>query len=179
MLRAWVLDYAGSCDLNPPLVEFAYNNIYHVSIRMAPYEALYGQHYRTLVCRKEVGEREPSKVELTDQTKEIISTIRKWLQTTESQQKSYVDNRRRPLDFKVGHHVFLKVFPLKGSVCFGQKGKLTPRFIGPFEILQRVGPVAYHLALPPSLQGSHDVFHVSNMCRYVPDPSHVIQYEPL
>jgi len=75
--------------------------------------------------------------------------------------------------------VFLKVSPLKGSVRFGQKGKLTPRFIKPFEILQRIGPVAYCLALPLSLQGIHHVFHVSNLHRYVPDPSHVIQYEPL
>jgi len=71
--------------------------------------------------------------------------------------------------------MFLKVFPLKGSIRFGQKGKLTPRFIGLFEILQRVGPVAYRLALPPSLQGIHDVFHVSNLLRYVPNPSHIIQ----
>jgi len=71
------------------------------------------------------------------------------------------------------------VSPLKGTLRFGKKGKLTPRFIRPFEILQRVGPVAYHLALPPILQEIHDVFHVSSLHRYIPDPSHVIRYEPL
>ena len=79
----------------------------------------------------------------------------------------------------MGDHVFLKVSPLKGSVRFRQKGKLIPRYIGPFEVLQRIGSVVYRLALPPALQGIHDVFHVSNLCRYTPIPDHVIPYEPL
>jgi len=83
------------------------------------------------------------------------------------------------LEFNVGDHLFLKVSPLKGSLRFGQRGKLTPRFIRPIEILQRVGPVAYCLALPPSLQGIYDVFHVSNLHRYLPDPSQIIHHEPL
>jgi len=87
------------------------------------------------VCWEEGGEREPSKVELIDHTKEIISTISKRLQTAQSGQKSYVDNHRRPLEFNMGDHMFLKVSPLNGSVHFGQKSELTPRFIGPFEIL--------------------------------------------
>jgi len=78
----------------------------------------------------------------------------------------------------VGDHIFLKVSPLKGNVRFGQRGKLTPRYIGLFEVLQRIGPVAYRLALPPALQGIHDVFHVSNLRRYTPDPDHIIPYEP-
>jgi len=125
---------------------------------MAPYEALYGRHCRTLVYLDEVGERERLKVELINQTKKIVNMIRKILYTAQSRQKSYVDNRKRPLEFNVGDHVFLKVSPLKGSVPFGQKGKLTPRFVGPFEILQSVGPIAYRLAIPRSLQGIHDVF---------------------
>ena len=79
----------------------------------------------------------------------------------------------------MGEHVFLKVSPLKGSLRFSQKGKLTPRYIGPFEILQKVGPVAYRLALPPTLQGIHDVLHLSNLSRYMPDPDHIIPYKPL
>ena len=102
---------------------------------MAPYEALYVRHCKTLACWEEVGEREPSKVELINQTKEIISVIRRRLQAAQSKQKSYADNRRRPLEFNVGDHVFLKVSPLKGSLHFGQKSKLAPRFIRPFEIL--------------------------------------------
>jgi len=114
-----------------------------------------------------------------DWIKEIVSTIWKRLQTAQSRQKSYTYNHRRPLEFNIGDHVFLKVYPLKGSVGFGQKVKLAPLFIRPFEILQRVGPIAYRLALPPTLQGIHDIFRVSNLCGCVPNPRDVIQYEPL
>jgi len=179
MLRACALENTGNWDSNLPLVEFAYNNSYHSSIDMAPCEALYGRHCKTPVCWDEVGERKLSKIKLIDQTKEIVNRIREKLRATQDRQKSFANTRRRPLEFNVGDHVFLKVSPLKGSLRFGQKGKLTPRYIGPFEILQRVGPVAYQLALPPTLQGIHDVFHVTNLRRYVPDPAHVIFDEPL
>jgi len=146
---------------------------------MVPYEALYGRQCRNPVCWEQVGERKLSKVELIDQTKEIISKVREKLKVAQDRQKSYADNRRRPLEFKVRDNIFLKVSPLKGSLRFGKKGKLALRFIGPFEILQRIGQVVYRLALPPDLQDLHDVFHVSNLRRYVADPNHVIQYEPL
>jgi len=83
------------------------------------------------------------------------------------------------LTFDIWEHVFLIVSSLKGGLHFGQKGKLTPRYVGPFEILQKVGPVAYHLALFPTLHGIHNAFHVSNLCRYMSDPDCVIPYEPL
>ena len=127
MLRACALDYVGTCDHNLPLIEFAYNNNQNASIGMAPFEALYGRRCRTPICWNEVGEREPSKVDLIDQTIGIIKTIRKRSQAAQSRQKSYADNRRRPLEFEVGDHVFLKVSPLKGSIRFGQKGKLSVR----------------------------------------------------
>ena len=82
------------------------------------------------------------------------------MRTAQSRQKSYVDVRRRDLEFEVGDKVFLKVAPMKDVLRFGRKGKLSPRFIGPFEILERVGQVAYRLALPPILLGVHNVFHV-------------------
>ena len=99
-----------------------------------------------------MGEKRLSKVELIDQTNEVINKIREKLRAAQDRQKSYADVRCRPLAFDVGEHVFLKVSPLKGSLRFGQKGKLTPRYIGPFEILQKIGPVAYRPALPPTLQ---------------------------
>ena len=82
--------------------------------------------------------------------------------------------RRRPLEFEVGDHVFLKVIPKRGVVRFGKRGKLSPRFVGPFEILERMGTVAYRLALPPSMSGGHEVFHVSMLWKYTPDPAHVV-----
>ncbi len=87
--------------------------------------------------------------------------------------------RRRALEFADGDKVFLRVAPMKGVTRFGKKGKLNPRYIRLFEVLERVGPVAYRLALSPNLAEIHDVFHVSMLKKYVPDPSHVIKYEPL
>ena len=94
----------------------------------------------------------------------------------QSLQKSYVDVRRRPLEFEVGDHVSLKVNPKRGVVRFGKRGKLSPRFIGPFEILERMGTAAYWLALPPSMSCVHEVFHVSMLRKYTPDPAHVVDW---
>ena len=82
--------------------------------------------------------------------------------------------RRRPLEFEVGDHVFLKVMPKRGVVRSDKRGKLSPRFIGPFEILERIGVVTYRLALPPNMSGVHEVFQVSMLRKYMPDPSHVV-----
>ena len=107
-------------------------------------------------------------------TFEKVSLIRQRLLTAQSRQKSYADMRRRPLEFEVGDHVFLKVMPKRGVVRFGKRGKLSSRFIGPFEILDRVGTVAYRLTLHPSMSGVNEVFHVSMLQRYTPDPAHVV-----
>ena len=101
------------------------------------------------------------------------------MRTAQSRQKSYADVRRRNLEFEEGDPVFLKVAPMKGILRFGRKGKLSPRFIGPFKILERIASVAYKLALPPSLSSVHDVFHVSMLRKYIADPTHVIDYKPL
>ena len=105
-----------------------------------------------------------------------VVLIRQRLLTAKSRQKSYEDVRRRPLEFEVGDHVFLKVMPKRGVVRFGKRGKLSSRFIGPFEILERVGVVAYRLALPPSISGVQEVFHVSMLWKYTPDPAHVVDW---
>ncbi|TYK04827.1 pol protein [Cucumis melo var. makuwa] len=99
--------------------------------------------------------------------------------TAQSRQKSYADVRRKDLEFEVGDMVFLKVAPMKGVLRFEKKGKLSPRFVRPFEILERIGPVAYRLALPLSFSTVHDVFHVSMLRRHVADPTHVVNFEPL
>ena len=94
----------------------------------------------------------------------------------QSRQKSYADVRRRPLEFEVGDHVFLKVMLKRGVVRFGKHGKLSPRFSGPFEVLERVGTIAYRLALPPSMIGVHKVFHVSMLRKYTPDLAHLVDW---
>ena len=176
MLRACVLDHKGSWEEHLPLVEFAYNNSYQARIQMAPYEALYGRPCRSPLCWTEVGESSITGPDLIRDTFEKVSLIRQRLLMAQSRQKSYADVRRRPLEFEVGDHVFLKVMPKRGVVRFGKRGKLSPRFIGPFEILERVGTVAYRLALPPSMSGVHEVFHVSMLRKYTPDPTHVVDW---
>ena len=101
------------------------------------------------------------------------------MKTSQNRQKNYADKRRKPIEFTVGEQVFLKVSPMRGIMRFGKKGKLSPRYVGPFEILERIGPVAYRLALPPSMMGVHDVFHVSMLRKYIRDPSHVIQHQEI
>ena len=176
MLRECVLDHKGSWKEHFPLVEFAYNNSYQASIQMAPYEALYGRPCRSPLCWTEAGESSTTDPDLIRDTSEKVSLIRQRLLTAQSWKKSYADVRCRPLEFEVEDHVFLKVMPKRGVVRFGNRGKLSPRFIGPFEILEMVGTVAYRLALPPSLTGVHKVFHVSMLRRYTPDPAHVVDW---
>ena len=155
MLRACVLDLKGSWEKHLPLVEFAYNNSYQASIQMAPYEALYGRPCRSSICWTEVGESSITGPNLIRDTLEKVGMIQKRLLTAQSRQKSYTDIRRRPLEFEAGDHVFLKVMPKRGVIRFGKRGKLSPRYIGPFEVLERVGAVAYRLALAPSLSSVH------------------------
>jgi len=179
MLRACVLDFRGNWDDHLPLAEFAYNNSFQASIGMAPYEALYGRPCRSPVCWTETGEASLLGPQLVQETTEKVKLIKQRLVTAQSRQKSYADKRRRPLEFEVGDYVFLKVKPRHSIVRSGNKGKLAPRYIGPFEVTQRVGSVSYRLGLPPSLQRIHNVFHVSMLRKYVPDPSHVVPTEEL
>ena len=174
MLQAYVLDHKGSWDEHLPLVEFAYNNNYQASIQMAPNEALYGRPCRSPKCRTEVGESSITGPDLIRDTLEKVGLIQQRLLTAHSRQKSYADRRRRPLKFEVVDHVFLKVMPKRGVVRFSKWGKLSSRYIGPFEILKRVGTVAYQLALQPILLVIHEVFHFSVLWKYTPYLTHVV-----
>ncbi|XP_076942160.1 uncharacterized protein LOC143611950 [Bidens hawaiensis] len=142
---------------------------YHTSIQMAPFEALYGRKCRTTVCWSEVGDKQMSRPELVQKTTDQIQLIRDRLKADQDRQKSYADIRRRPLEFQEGDKVLLKVSPWKGVVHFGKKGKLSPRFVGPFKILEKIGPVTYKLELPEEMKGIHNIFHVSKLRKCLAD----------
>ncbi|GKD78754.1 putative reverse transcriptase domain-containing protein, partial [Tanacetum coccineum] len=135
MLRACVINFGGSWDVHLPLVEFSYNNSYHLSIRCAPFEALYGKKCRSPVLWAEIGECSLIGPELVQETTNKVVLIKEKIKATRDHQKSYADNRRKPLEFE---------------------GKLAPSYVGPFEILERVGPIDYRLILPEELSGVHD-----------------------
>ncbi|GJZ00744.1 putative reverse transcriptase domain-containing protein [Tanacetum coccineum] len=141
----------GSWDVHLPLVEFSYNNSYHSSA--------------------EVREGHLIGLELVQKTTENISQIKDRLKAARDHQKSYADKRRKPLEFSVGEYVLLKVSPWKGVVRFREKKELAPMFIGPFEITERIGQVAYRLRQPEEQSSVHDTFHVSNLKKCLADPT--------
>ncbi|KAA3456046.1 DNA/RNA polymerases superfamily protein [Gossypium australe] len=166
-----------STAFHPQSDEFAYNNSYQSNIQMAPYEALYGRRCRTPTCWTKLGERQFLGPQVISETEEKVKVIRARLKEASDRQKSYVDLKRKDIEFAVGDQVFLKVSPWKKILRFGRKGKLSPRFIGPYRIVKRVGPVAYQLELPPELSQIHSVFHVSMLRHYRSDPSHIVPVE--
>ncbi|GJR44721.1 putative reverse transcriptase domain-containing protein [Tanacetum coccineum] len=163
MLRACAIDFGKGWVNHLPLVEFSYNNSYHASIKAAPFEALYGRKCRSPVCWTEVGEAQILGPELIQETTEKIIQIKQRMQAARDRQKSYADLKRKLMEFQVGDKVMLKVSPWKGVVRFGKWGKLNPRYVGPFKVLEKVGEVAYKLELPEELSRVHNTFHVSNL----------------
>jgi hypothetical protein len=126
-----------------------------------------------------MGERSLVGPDWVQQTSEKVQEIRQNILVAQSRQKSYADVRRRDLEFAVGDQVLLRVSPTKGVVRFGVSGKLSPRYIGPFTILSRVGSLAYCLELPDSMVGVHPVFHVSILRKFLRDPDHQIEMKPI
>ncbi|GJY11253.1 putative reverse transcriptase domain-containing protein [Tanacetum coccineum] len=171
MLRACMIDFGGSWDVHLSLAEFSYNKSYHTSIQCAPFEALYGRKCRSPVLWAEIGEGSLIGPELVQETTDKVVVIKEKLKAARDRQKSYADNRCKPLEFEVGDRVMLKVSPWKGVVHFGKKGKLALRYVGPLEILERISPVAYQLRLSKELSGVHDTFHVSNLKKCLADAS--------
>ncbi|GKB94430.1 putative reverse transcriptase domain-containing protein, partial [Tanacetum coccineum] len=150
-------------DRHLPLVEFSYNNSYHMSIKAAPFEALYGRKFQLPVCWAEVGDAQLTGPEIVHETTKKIIQIKKHIQVIRDREKSYTDRRRKPLEFQVGDRVMLKVSPWKGVIHFGKWGKLNPHYIGPFKVLAKVETVAYRLELPDQLSRVHSTFHASNL----------------
>jgi hypothetical protein len=175
MLRACIIHYGTSWDKCLALAEFSYNNSYQSSLQMAPFEALYGRKCRTPLSWSEIGERKIFGPDLVIEELDKVRVIQTNLKTAQSRQKSYADQRRKPLQFQVGDFVYLRVSPTKAVQRFGIKGKLAPRYVGPFEILEVCGPVAYKLHLPSQMAAIHDVFHVSQLKKCIKVPMEIVE----
>ena len=174
MHQGRVMEFTGSWDKYIPLIEFPYNNSYQSSIGMTPYEALYGWRCRTPVCWIELNEHKVIGSNIIKDTEAKVQVIRQRLKVASDRQNSYANLKRKDIEYEVGDKVFLKVSPWRKVLRFGKKGKLSPRLISPYEVLERIEPVAYRLALPPELAKLHDVFHVSMLQKYRSDESHIL-----
>ena len=146
---------------------------------MAAFEALYGRKCRSPSCWMEVGKTEITRPDIVLETTKKIKMIQEKLKIAQDRQKSYADANRKELDFQEGDWVFLKISPVKGVIRFGKREKLNPHYVGPFEILEKIGPVAYRFALTPELANVHDIFHVSMLRKYVADPTQVLEQTPI
>ena len=146
---------------------------------MAPYKALYGRKCRTLLCLTKLCEKKVIGPDLIQETEEKVKMIRERLKVATDRQKSYADMKTKDIRYEIGAKVFLKVSPWKKVMRFWKNGKLSPRFLGPYEMTKKVGLVAYHLALPPKLEKIHNVFHVSMLRRYRSDPSPIVSSETI
>ncbi|KAD2392875.1 hypothetical protein E3N88_39852 [Mikania micrantha] len=178
MLRSCVIDFGGSWDTHLPLIEFCTTiaiiqafNVHHSKLYMVG-SADHRSAVPRLVTHRSLGlnsfKKQPTR-----------SQIQSRLKAARDRKKSYADRRRKPLEFQVGDRVLLKVSPWKGIVRFGKKGKLAPRYVGPFEILERIGPIAYKLKLPVELRNVHDTFHVSNLKKCLADHDVLIPLEDI
>jgi hypothetical protein len=152
-----------SWDKCLPYAEFSYNNSYQESLKMSPFEVLFGRKCRTPLFWNEPEENHVFGSEILREAKMQVQVVRENLQLAQSRQKSYADHRRRKLSFKVIDFVYLKVSPIRGFRHYKIQAKPTARYIGPFKILEQRGEVAYQLELPPQLSDVHDLFHVSQL----------------
>ncbi|GJS10642.1 putative reverse transcriptase domain-containing protein [Tanacetum coccineum] len=171
MLRTCVIDFGNGWDRHLPLVEFSYNNSYHTSIKAAPFEALYGRKCQSLICWAEVGDAQLTGSEIIHETIEKIIQIKKHIQAARDRQKSYADRRRKPSEFEVGDKVMLKVSPWKGVIRFGKRGKLNPRYIGPFKILAKKCFVDEPLAIPL------DEIQIDDKLNFIEEPVEIMDRE--
>ena len=153
-----------------PLAKFSYNNSYQESIKMAPFEALYGRKCRTPLNWVEPREMRYYDIDFIKEAEEQVCIIQQHIEAAQSRQKNYADKRRRPIKFEVGDYIYLKVSPMKGVQWFGVKRKLAPRYVGPYKIIERSGRVAYRLQLPPEMRAIFNVFHVSQLMKLLNQP---------
>src|SRR3954463_16726441 len=177
MLRACVISFRKKWEESLPFAEFSYNNSYRASLKMAPFEVLYGCKCQTPLNWSESGERTLIGLDIIQHAEDKVRVIREHLKAAQSHQKSNYDRKHKEMVYQPGEYAYLRVTPMRGTHRFRIKGKLTPRYIGPFRILSKSGPVAYRLELPPNLSQVHDVFHVSQLCRCFKDPIREVEHD--
>jgi hypothetical protein len=151
------MEHQGSWDKNLSWAEFSYDNSYQESLKMAPFEVVYGQRCHTLLNWVELGEKVIFGPELIEEVEATVHRIQDNLKAAMSHQENYANKRCRPLELEVGDHVYLRISSIKGVKRFGVKGKLAHRYIGPFPILEKCGTMAYKLDLTPSLARVHGI----------------------
>ena len=179
MLRACVISFGKKLEESLPFAEFSYNNSYQASLKMAPFEVLYGRKCRTPLNWSETGERTLIGPDIIQHVEDQVCVIREHLKAAQSRENNNYDRKHKEMIYEPDEQAYLRVTPMRGTHRFNFKGKLAPRYIGPFRILSRSGPVAYRLELPPNLSQVHDVFHMSQLRRYFKDPIRVVDHEML
>jgi hypothetical protein len=177
MLSACALQYGRSWDKSLPYAEFSYNNSYQESLKMAPFDMLYGRW--TPLFWSENGERKVFGPDILQEAEKQVHMVRENLRVAQSRQKSYVDHRTRELIFEFWDFVYIKVSPMRGMCRFKVWGKLALRFIWPFKTLEERGEIAYQLELLPQLSDVHDVFHISQLKKCLCVPQEQIPLEEL
>src|SRR3954464_15840517 len=177
MLRACVISFGKKWEESLPFAEFSYNNSYQASLKMAPFEVFNGRKCRTPLNWSETGERTLIGQDIIQHAEDQVRVIRENLKAAQSRQKSNYDRKNKEMVYQPREQAYLRVTPMRGTHRFGIKGKLAPRYIGPFCILSRRGPVAYRLELPSNLSQVHDVFHVSQLRRCFKDPIREVEHD--
>eukprot|EP00253_Pinus_taeda_P034261 PITA_34261 len=178
MLRPYVMQQPTLGQGYLHLVEFAYNNGYHTSTQLSPFEVLYGRKCRTPSNWGGPEDRLILGPEMLKEMEDIVKRVRVNLKAAQDRQKNFADQKRRFKEYQVGDHVYIKIQAKRSTVQWSSCAKLAPRYCGPFQVQARVGPVAYQLALPSHIW-VHNIFHVSILKKYVYDPRHVIRWQEI
>jgi hypothetical protein len=179
MLRACVIHYDKSWDKYLSLAKLSYNNSYQASLKMAPFEALYGRRCWTSLSWSQTGERKIFRPDLVIEVEKKVRVIHENLRVAQSRQKNYFDKRRKSLQFEVGDHVYLRVSPTKCVQRFRVRGKLAPWYVGPYEITEICGLMAYRVWLPPQLVAIHDIFHISQLKKCIWVPTEIVEQKEI
>eukprot|EP00253_Pinus_taeda_P014061 PITA_14061 len=172
MLRSYVMQQPNKWEDHLHLVKFAYNNGYHTSLPMSPFEVLYGQKCHTPSSWGGLEDRLMLGADMLKEMEEMVKKVRVTLKAAQDKKKNFADQKRKFREYQVGDHVYVRIQAKKSTLQWSGCAKLAPRFCGPFQVLERIGPVAYQLALPCHIR-VHNVFHVSVLKKYVYDPKHV------